>query len=487
MTMTWKDLLSETKLQTEQTDSDDEKYFSKFPINPFELDYNRIVTSAAFRRLQDKTQVFPLAKSDFVRTRLTHSIEVSTIAYQLGQMLTENVKEDRKTERARKELKQYPDIPSVLRCAGLIHDLGNPPFGHFGEEAIGSWFRENLDRVEYKKKPLREWLLPQMAADLEHFEGNAQALRLLCKARYAGDINVSYAVISSLVKYPTTSLRFDKSSADIKLHKPGIYAAEEETFRKVAENVGTVLEDGTYCRHPLTYLMEASDDIAYATADLEDAYKKKLFTLDGFTRYYARELDKRPEGDPQSKRAKDILDWLEAERDGDRSRDAAAFSRWLYYVRRWLMYVVVWKFFDKYDEIMAGTYGKELFADTYHEYTLKILKGAMKEFVYDGEDLVPTELSGHAILSFLLDGFVRAALYWDEEHYGEGGAYKPSQTDRKYLSLLPSAYKEDYQKSQTKKDEGYDLYLRLLMVTDHISSMTDAYARDLFRHLRGVE
>lgn len=487
MTMTWDKLLSEIKLRPEQTDSEDEKYFSKFPINPFELDYNRIVTSAAFRRLQDKTQVFPLSKSDFVRTRLTHSIEVSTIAYQLGQMLTENVKEDKKTERTREELKQYPNIPSVLRCAGLIHDLGNPPFGHFGEEAIGSWFREELDRMKYKEKPLRKWLSPQMAADLEHFEGNAQALRLLCKAQYAGDINVSFAVISSLVKYPTTSLDFGKDKANIRLHKPGIYAAEAETFQKVAETVGTVLEDGTYCRHPLTYLMEASDDIAYATSDLEDAYKKRLFSLDEFSRYYTRELYKLPESDPQFKKTKDLLDRLEAERDGDKSHDAAAFSRWLYYVRRWLMYVVVWKFFDKYDEIMAGTYDKELFSGTYHEHTLKILKGAMKEFVYHEEDLVLTELSGHAILSFLLDGFVRAALYWVEEPYSEGGVYKPSQTDRKYLSLLPSAYKDDYKLVRKGNDEAYDLYLRLLMVTDHISSMTDAYARDLFRHLRGVE
>lgn len=504
--MNWKDLLSTKKLaDTDPAPSE----WDFYPINPFEQDYNRIVSSAAFRRLQDKTQIFPLSKSDFVRTRLTHSIEVSTVAYQLGQMLTENVKEDKKTEQARKELKQYPDIPSVLRCAGLIHDLGNPPFGHFGEETIGNWFRENLDKVRYKDKPLREWLTPQMAADLEHFEGNAQALRLLSKAQYGGDINVSFAVISSLVKYPTTSLRFDNESDDIRLHKPGIYAAEEETFRKVAAEVGTILEDGTYCRHPLTYLMEASDDIAYATSDLEDAYRKKFFNLDSFIRYYERELDRHPDEGQQLKKARELLERLKAERDGDPSHDAAAFSRWLYYVRRWLMYVVVWKFFHEYGKIMDGTYHQELFKGTFLELFLKIIKkGAMREFVYDKEDLAPTELSGRTILSFLLDGFVTAALYWDERYQKEpvldedgnpildehGNAkvkkYSPSQEDNKYLGLLSSAYKRDYELSRTKdgeKDERYDLYLRLLMVTDHISSMTDAYARDLYRRLRGME
>lgn len=502
MAMTWDRLLSNEKLRPEPQDPDD-RYFSNFPINPFELDYNRIVTSAAFRRLQDKTQVFPLAQGDFVRTRLTHSIEVSTVAYQLGQMLTENVQNAKKTERARNELKQHPNIASVLRCAGLIHDLGNPPFGHFGEEAIGSWFRENLDKVDFEGETLRSVLESyrrpgeaddansagrQMIADLEHFEGNAQALRLLCMAQHSGDINVSYAVISALVKYPTTSLEFDGKSRDIRLHKPGVHRAEEEAFRKVSEAVGTLRQGADCCRHPLTYLMEAADDIAYSTADLEDAYRKKFFTLEQFTGFFARMLEEKKQADGE-----DYSFTGEMLRRLQKCADGAAFSQWLYAVRRWLMYVVVWKFFDRYDDIMAGTYESDLFCDTYHECTLEILKAAMVRFVYSGEELVPTELSGQTILYSLLDGFVRAVLYWDPD-LDEGGRkpagakreHSPSKTDRKYLSLLSSAFKENYRQSRTG-DRACDLYLRLLMVTDHISGMTDTYARDLFRHLRGME
>ena len=520
--MNWKDLLSTKKL-TERDPAPGEWDF--YPINPFEQDYNRIVSSAAFRRLQDKTQVFPLSKSDFVRTRLTHSIEVSTIAYQLGEMLVHSKSEYRieNIQKAREEMAQAEcqDIPSVLRCAGLIHDLGNPPFGHFGEETIGTWFQKNLDKVEYKGMSLRKRLEGdepggdalgrRMIADLEHFEGNAQALRLLCKARYAGDIDVSYAVISSLVKYPTDSVasvdfkekKLDKNrdTDDIKLHKPGVYLAEKDAFDKVSEAVGTKLADGTYCRHPLTYLMEASDDIAYATSDLEDAHKKKLFTLDEFIRYYRLALDSMDRSryaktDQQYKKAADLLAKLDAARESGESSDAAVFSEWLVYVRRWLMYVVAFKFSANYEAIMGGSFRQDMFQGEFLEFTLDILKGAMREFVYDREDLAPTELSGRTILSFLLDGFVKAALYWDERYQKEPELdedgkekvkkYLPSQEDNKYLGLLSAAYKRDYKLSRTG-DERYDLYLRLLMVTDHISSMTDAYARDLFRRLRGME
>ena len=152
MNMNWEALLSINKLEEEP---EEPRYFDRYPINEFEKDYNKIVSSAAFRRLQDKTQVFPLDKSDFVRTRLTHSIEVSTIARQLGIMVTQDTSpyrpEDIGTVKAEA-------IPSVLLCAGLLHDLGNPPFGHFGETTIGDWFKENLGKIFYKGNSLRSHL-----------------------------------------------------------------------------------------------------------------------------------------------------------------------------------------------------------------------------------------------------------------------------------------------------------------------------------------
>ena len=191
--MQWEKLLSTQKLFDEP---DEPEVFSKYPINEFEKDYNRIISSAAFRRLQDKTQVFPLDKSDFVRTRLTHSIETSTIARQLGIMVAQNNTKYLPAD-IRKE--DSEGIPSVLLCAGLLHDLGNPPFGHFGETVIGDWFKENLIKVQYKDKPIKEWMSQQMIADLENFEGNAQALRIVLKAKYNSEINLSAGIISTLV------------------------------------------------------------------------------------------------------------------------------------------------------------------------------------------------------------------------------------------------------------------------------------------------
>lgn len=210
--MDWQTLLSTEKLVPDEMEPG---VFAQYPINEFEKDYNKIVSSAAFRRLQDKTQVFPLDKSDFVRTRLTHSIEVSTIARQLGIMISENTTRYRPADIRAEDA---DGISSVLLCAGLLHDLGNPPFGHFGETVIGDWFKENLSVILYKGQPLRNWLNEQMISDLEHFEGNAQALRILLKVLHRPGINLSKAIISTLVKYPTNSISFNSDDLDIKKH-----------------------------------------------------------------------------------------------------------------------------------------------------------------------------------------------------------------------------------------------------------------------------
>ena len=159
----------------------------------FEKDYHRIIGSASFRRLQDKTQVFPLDKSDFIRTRLTHSLEVSSFGKSLGQNIGENILKYQKDETFTPQMKE--DICNILQCAGLIHDIGNPPFGHFGELAIREWFEQNLDKIEFKGRKVTEVLTEQMREDLYHFEGNAQAFRLVTKLHYLVDergMNLTY-------------------------------------------------------------------------------------------------------------------------------------------------------------------------------------------------------------------------------------------------------------------------------------------------------
>lgn len=238
--------------------------------NEFQKDYHRIVCSASFRRLQDKTQVFPLDNSDFIRTRLTHSIEVSSFAKSLGQSTCQYLMEKDIDKEITPEIKEK--ICNILECAGLIHDIGNPPFGHFGEEVIRHWFKVNLSSLMVDDICATDLLSEQMLNDLYNFEGNAQALRLLSKLHFLVDENgmhLTYALLNTLIKYPVSSCEIDKKSGNIKSKKMGYYFAEEDLFDEICNATGAI-----GCRYPLTYLLEAADDIAYKTADIEDAAKK---------------------------------------------------------------------------------------------------------------------------------------------------------------------------------------------------------------------
>lgn len=482
--MEWKNLLSlERQVEKEKEPSE----FEKYSIEEFEKDYLAIVSSSAFRRLQDKTQVFPLDKSDFVRTRLTHSVEVSTIAKQLGMMVTENT-----TGYLQDDFKNNPDyakqIPMVLSCAGLLHDIGNPPFGHFGEIVIGDWFKNEFEKDDfsYKGTPVRELLTQEMRSDLENFEGNAQALRILSKAKKNSegyDINLSFGVLNTLIKYPTDSTSFNKDDKDAKKHKLGYFYAEKEIIQTICDKTGTQDVRG-YVRHPLVYLMEAADDIAYSTADLEDAFKKGLFSLDEFIQFCGSEIEN-IKNSYHKTYAEQILEDLRARMDvnaRNREKDLVAFQKWMVSVRRWLMYVVAYRFSHSYDYIMKGEYKGDMFANTNFEEFIAILKKAMKEFVYDNREILKLELAAKKIIGGLLDDFVYAVLYWEEETE----EYKMSKADKKYVSIISENYKEDYQHEKTN-DEAENLYLRFLMITDFISGMTDSYAKNLYQELNGID
>ena len=478
MRMNWEQLLStETQVKREVEPED----FAKYPMDDLEKDYKAIISSAAFRRLQDKTQVFPLDKSDFVRTRLTHSLEVSTIARQLGIMITRNatgyLPDDFKNKDGKDKLVEK--IPEVLSCAGLLHDLGNPPFGHFGEVVIGDWFKNEFQKEEfcYKKIAIRELLTEQMQSDLKNFEGNAQALRILSKIRNKGkshEINLTTGVIGALIKYPTDSLHVtNKKDPDIRRHKLGYYFAEQETFEKVSKETGTWIDEKNVARHPLTFLMEAADDIAYSTADLEDALKKKMFSLKEFIAYFKGNLE-------DDEKAQLLIKDLERRLENvqDEESEMIAFQNWMDYARGWFMYCVTYSFSRNYKSIMSGEFQRELIQGTFHEKSMKIFKNAMVEFVYEQPEIVKLELSAKKIISTLLDDFIYAVIYMDETEE----KYKNHQFQKKLCSLIPDNLKADYEKAKTN-DEGYNLYLRMLMITDFISGMTDSYAKNLYQEL----
>ena len=259
--MVWEQLLSTKRSRGA---SHKNKYTRSTDLrSEFEKDYHRIIGSASFRRLQDKTQVFPLDKSDFIRTRLTHSLEVSSFAKSLGQNIGENILAYKRDPSFTPKMKE--DICSILQCAGLIHDIGNPPFGHFGEAAIREWFARSLPVLQYHGEPVAQVLSEQMREDFYHFEGNAQALRLVSKLHFLVDengMNLTYALLNTIVKYPVASNQINKKSGNIKDKKMGFYLADEEIFREIQKETGT---NGR--RHPLTFILEAADDIAYKTAD----------------------------------------------------------------------------------------------------------------------------------------------------------------------------------------------------------------------------
>ena len=197
----------------------------------FEKDYHRIIGSSSCRRLQDKTQVFALDKSDFIRTRLTHSLEVSSFAKSLGQNIAQYlIENDRDRDFT---LQTKSDICDVLQCAGLIHDLGNPPFGHFGEEAIRDWFRWNMEKLVFRGKPVTEVLTNQMLQDFYHFEGNAQALRQVSKLHFLVNehgMNLTFALLNTIIKYPVSSENIHRESGNIREKKMGYFYAEQPLY-----------------------------------------------------------------------------------------------------------------------------------------------------------------------------------------------------------------------------------------------------------------
>ena len=483
----WENLLSAERLQNEERT--EPTTWEKYNISEFEKDYKQVISSAAFRRLQDKTQVFPLDKSDFVRTRLTHSLEVSMIGKQLCTMIKTYINSNKERYRGFNENVSV-NCSEILMCAGLIHDLGNPPFGHFGEVVIGEWFKNkfNDSNFKYKDRSISDILDEQMKQDLIHFEGNAQSIRLLLKADYGicehnnNSLNLTKAVIHTLLKYPVSSLTFNKQSDDIKVHKNGYFKSEQDKIWAISSELGTDYNNEIK-RHPLTFLLEAADDIAYATADLEDAFRKGLFTIDEFVEFFDEKLRDLEKDDVKApEQAKDLIKPLRdlvGNTNRNEQKDSEKFNEWVKYARGWLMYCVAYSFTHNYKYIMNGTYAKDLFADTFHEFSIKILKDAMGKFVYNNDSIIKLELSAQTIISFLLNEFVTAVLYLDETD-------KQTGIDKRLINLISENYKNDYNGAKDSDDEAYNLYLRFLLVTDFISGMTDSYAKNLYQELNGI-
>ena len=440
--MEWKQLISNKRLGQEHrhTERHDDR-------TEFKRDYDRLIFSAPFRRLQNKTQVFPLPGSVFVHNRLTHSLEVASVGMSLGNDVAQRVIE------RRPELRNtlFEQIGQIVSTACLAHDLGNPPFGHSGEKAIQTFFTEGAGNR------LREEVSPAFWDDITHFEGNANAFRLLThqfKGRRPGGFVMTYSTIASIVKYPHAS------SAAGKKGKFGFFQSEQETYQRLAAEMGIRRlsvegEPLRYARHPLVYLVEAADDICYEIMDLEDAHKLKIVSFDEASRlmlgFFEDEVQQR------------ILQRIKDEQLTDPNEQ-------IVYMRSCVIGKLenecVKAFIDYEDEILAGTFEKGLI-DHISPLQCEAYKACAKLSVariYKSRPVLDVELSGYKIMATLMDQMVEAVMHPDRYY------------SQQLIGRVSSQYDID----------AKDLETRLMAVIDYISGMTDVYALDVYQKINGI-
>lgn len=435
--MNWNTLLSAKRFGLEEFHEERHENRSEF-----QRDYDRLIFSAPFRRLQSKTQVFPLPGSIFVHNRLTHSLEVSCVGRSLGNDLAKAIL-SRQPELAESYL---PEIGAIVSAACLAHDLGNPPFGHSGERAISTFFSEG------KGQSLKEKLTASQWEDLTHFEGNANAFRLLThqfEGRRKGGFVLTYPTLASIVKYPyVSSLAGNKS-------KFGFFTTEEESFRRVADELGMIkLQDNPlkYARHPLVYLVEAADDICYQMMDLEDAHKLKILSTEE-----TKEL---------------LLAYFSDEKKAHRLQTlklVTDVNEQIAYLRSCVIGLLISEctqaFMNHEAEILNGTFEGSLIkgisplpAKAYkHSSDVSFQK------IYCSRDVLDNELAGFRIISTLLDLMIEAV----------------SSPEKVYSQLLINRVSSQY------NIRAHSFYERIQAVLDYISGMTDVFALDLYRKIKG--
>jgi len=437
--MNWNSLLSTKRLGLED-------YFKTDKQNrtEYQRDYDRIIFSSSFRRLQNKTQVFPLPGRIFVHNRLTHSLEVASVGRSLGHNVAMQIAQNDKTVS-----ETIHEIGSIVSAACLVHDLGNPPFGHSGENVLSSYFTEGKG-IKYKANVSEEeW------SDLINFEGNANAFRLLThrfKGRREGGFVLTYPTLASTIKYPWASYKFNKK-------KYGFFQSEELQFKRIAEELGleNPKQPGEYFRHPLVFLVEAADDICYQIMDIEDAHKLGMLTTKKtkslLLAFFDTELESK-----RIERLEETMDRVTDKNEQIAYLRASVIGK--------LIDACSQEFMQNYAAIMSGSYQgslikniKGVVGDAYKTCaTLAVRK------IYKAPEVVEIEIAGYRILSTLLDVFVEAALNPDKSY------------SKQLLQRLPEQY---------EIMEG-STYNRIRNVLDFISGMTDIYALDLYWKITGI-
>lgn len=441
--MNWQQLISNKRLGQESRHI--ERHDDR---SEFKRDYDRLIFSAPFRRMQNKTQVFPLPGSIFVHNRLTHSLEVASVGMSLGNDVAQGVL------KKRPELAGtlFPQIGTIVSTACLAHDMGNPPFGHSGEKAIQSFFEEG------KGAYLREMLRPEVWSDITRFEGNANAFRLLAhrfKGRRDGGFVMTYSTLASIVKYPHSSLYAEDSHG-----KFGFFTSETGIYQKIADELGVfrISKDGEplkYARHPLVYLVEAADDICYEIMDIEDAHKLKIITFEETRSLFLDFFDERQQRHIEQ-RIKDegITD------DNEK----------VIYMRACVIGALenacVDAFLRHEEDILDGTFNDCLISnvDERKARAYRRCTELSKQKIYKSKPVLDVELSGFKIMETLMEVMTEAAV-------------NPTRFySRQLISRVSSQYDID----------APDLETRIMAVVDYISGMTDIYALDIYQKINGI-
>lgn len=434
--MEWGRLICDKRLGMEEYHDD-----RRHTRSDFQRDYDRLVFSSPFRRLQNKTQVFPLPGSIFVHNRLTHSLEVSSVGRSLGHEVAIRLKRKYPDPALHA---RFDDIRDIVSAACLCHDLGNPPFGHSGEKTIASYFSEGPGLHLRPGLSEREW------TDLVNFEGNANSFRLLThrfKGRRHGGMAMTYSTLASIVKYPHTSAHAGSKG------KFGFFFSEEEIYRRVAAELGIPeLEPGRFARHPLVYIMEAADDICYQIMDIEDAHRLRILSLDEVTSLFLNFF-------PESRRER--MRGVMATLDDPNEKVS--------YLRSGVVGALVEgcaEVFMRHEpEILTGAFTGTLIAglpDGLREAYAGCSATAWGK-IYCAPMVVDIELAGNRIISFLMNALVEAVMH----------------PERNYSKLLLNVVPQQYDVC------AFSPYERILSVLDHVSGMTDVYALDLYRKLNG--
>lgn len=422
------------------------------PRSEFQRDFDRIVFSSAFRRLQDKTQVFPLAKNDYVRTRLTHSLEVASVGRSLGVLAGDHVLREQPEMSA---AYTAADFGAVVAAACLAHDIGNPPFGHAGEAAIQSWFNASA-----LGRSLLERLCAEERADFERFEGNAQTFRILARLGMpdnAGGMQLTCATLAAVAKYPRAAHLPFPAPAGISGKKHNFFCADGERFAAVARTTGLIRRQehaACWCRHPLAFLVEAADDISYCVIDVEDAFRAGEVSYAEIEPLYRGIVS-------------DAAAWQKA-------RSIASDEKRVEYLRARTIDALVTEaanaFAAREAAMLTGAFDAELVAMIPHAQTLEAFRALARDRVYQSAVVLNLQSPGAAILGELLDAFVGAV---------EAGA-SGSPRAGAVLELLPGQFRS------ADGSAAAGLYARVLAITDFVSGMTDSYAVALAAKLRAL-